>query len=124
MLKKAKSIPVNYFADASNAGISIEKILVEEMVTFKEAKQAHRHDCHSFFLLENGTVTIEIDFRQFQIQSPSIIYMHPDQVHLILAFKNVKVCSLAISNENLNPAYLQLLESIRPVTLQASFNME
>jgi AraC family transcriptional activator of pobA len=114
MPKKAKSIPVNYFADEYNAGISIEKISVKDLLTFKEAKQAHRHDCHSFFLLEKGTVSIEIDFKTYCIASPSIIYMHPDQVHLIVAFKDVTVCSLAITNENLNPEYLELLENITP----------
>lgn len=114
MRRKTTSIPVNYFADESNAGISIEKISVKDLVTFKEAKQAHRHDCHSFFLLANGTVSIEIDFQKYDIQSPSVIYMHPNQVHLILVFKDVTVCSLAISNENLNPEYLKLLENITP----------
>ena len=114
MHKKTKSIPVNYFADESNAGISIEKISVKDLLTFREAKQAHRHDCHSFFLLEKGTVSIEIDFKKYIIESPSVIYMHPSQVHLILAFKDVTVCSLAISNENLNPEYLKLLENIAP----------
>lgn len=115
MRKKTTSIPVNYFADESNAGISIEKISIKDLVTFKEAKQAHRHDCHSFFLLEEGTVTIEIDFKIYDIQAPTVIYMHPNQVHLILSFKDVTVFSLAISNENLNPDYLTLLESITPL---------
>ncbi|GAB3900045.1 AraC family transcriptional regulator [Larkinella knui] len=114
MPKKTTSIPVNYFADAYNAGISIEKIAVNDLLTFRDAKQAHRHDCHSFFLLEKGTVSIEIDFKTYSIQAPAVIYMHPNQVHLILAFKEVVVCSLAISNENLNPDYLELLENITP----------
>jgi len=87
---------------------------VKDLFTFREAKQAHRHDCHSFFLLEKGTVSIEIDFKKYSIESPSVIYMHPSQVHLILAFKDVTVCSLANSNENLNPEYLKLLENIAP----------
>jgi len=114
MLKKTTSIPVNYFADEYNSGISIEKISINHLFIFKEAKQAHRHDCHTFFLLENGTVSIEIDFKKYSIQAPSVIYMHPNQVHLILAFNDVTVCTLAISNENLNPDYLELLENITP----------
>nr|WP_068888653.1 helix-turn-helix domain-containing protein [Pedobacter panaciterrae] len=115
MRKKATSIPVNHFADEYNSGISIEKVSIKDLKIFKEADQAHRHDCHSFMLLEKGTVSIEIDFKRYTIKSPSVIYMHPNQVHLILAFKGIIVSTLAITNENLNPEYVQLLEDITPV---------
>ena len=41
--------------------------------------------------------------------------MHPYQVHRILTFKDITVCSLSIKNENLNPDYLKLLEEIAPL---------
>ncbi|TDQ11746.1 helix-turn-helix domain-containing protein [Pedobacter metabolipauper] len=114
MRKKTTSIPVNYFDDGHNLGIAVERLLPEDLIIFKEAKQAHRHDFHSFFFLEKGSVSIEIDFKRHHIESPSVIYMHPNQVHLILASKNVTVSSCAINNENLNPEYLKLLEGITP----------
>jgi AraC-like DNA-binding protein len=114
MRKKTTSIPVNHFGNEHGSGISIERISAKDLLMFKEAKQAHRDDYHSFFFLENGTVSIEIDFRKYSIKSPSVIYMHPNQVHLILASKNVTVSGCAINNENLNPEYLKLLESITP----------
>ena len=121
MPKKKRSIPVNMMANEFGKGISIEKISFSNieaavMATFDsdEAKQSHRHDAHSFFLLENGTVDIEIDFQKYIITSPSVIYMHPDQVHRTTDFKNVIVSSWAIDNENLNPEYLKLLEGITP----------
>ena len=97
-----------------NSGIDIEKILFKNISTFTEAKQSHRHDRHSFFLLESGTVHIEIDFQKYKIKSPSVVYVHPDQVHRTIAFKNVTVSSWAINNENLNPEYLTLLANITP----------
>ncbi len=107
--------------DESGAGITIEKIVIEDVRTideaafgFEEAKQAHREDRHSFFLLEKGTVHVEIDFQTYQIEAPSVIYMHPNQVHRIVSFDNVTVSSWAITNENLNPDYLKLLEDITP----------
>ena len=109
-------------ADNFGGDISIEKIAVDDISTLEkatlngseEAKQSHRHDRHSFFLLENGTVSIEIDFQKYTIKSPSVIYLHPDQVHRTTAFENVIVSSWAINNENLNPDYLKLLEGITP----------
>lgn len=106
-------------ADHSDIGIAIERLQISasEEATLNasdEARQSHREDRHSFFLLESGTVTIEIDFQELEIKSPSIIYMHPDQVHRILKFDNVTVSSLAINNESLNPEYRKLLENLNP----------
>lgn len=114
MRRKTKSIPVNQFDNEYNLGFAVDRISFKELVMFTEAEEAHRHDFHSFFLLEKGTVTIEIDFKKYVIKSPSVIYMHPNQVHLILAFKNVTVSTCAISDENLHPDYLRLLEEITP----------
>lgn len=110
-------------ADNFGGGISIEKMSFnvlrnldnETSDTFEEATQSHREENHSFFLLENGTVDIEIDFQQYKIKESSVIYVHPDQVHRIIALENVTVSSWAINNENLNSEYLKLLEEITPV---------
>jgi AraC family transcriptional regulator, transcriptional activator of pobA len=114
MLKKTKSIPVNHFGNEYNTGISIEKISGKDLPVFEGLGQAERHDRHTFHLLEKGIITIEIDFQKYKIKSPSVIYMHPNQVHRIIAFKNFTVTSWAINNENLNPEYLKLLEDINP----------
>lgn len=114
MRKNVGSIPVNKFGDESGAGISIERIAFENLPDLGEWEQPERHDRHAFFLLESGTVTLEIDFQEYEINAPSIIYMHPDQVHRIIAFENITVITLAINNESLNPAYLNLLEDILP----------
>lgn len=114
MRKNAVSIPVNNFGSESGAGISIERIFFESLPDLGDWEQPERHDRHSFFLLEKGSVTMEIDFQKYDIRSPSIIYMHPDQVHRIIAFEQVTVSAWAITNENLNPEYLRLLEEITP----------
>jgi AraC family transcriptional activator of pobA len=122
MRKKAGSIPVNIMADEGGTGISIERISFEELPVQGES---HRHDAHSFFLLEKGTVHIEIDFQKYTIVAPSVIYVHPDQVHRTLTFKAVTISACSLTNENLHPEYLKLLESItpaQPITLsEATF---
>jgi len=122
MPRKIKSIPVNHFGDDPSEGISIEKLAFEDLPDLGEWEQPERHDRHSFFLLEKGSVTMEIDFERRLIQSPGVIYMHPDQVHRIIGFDNVIVTACAITNESLSPEYQQLLEDINPaapVTLPA-----
>lgn len=114
MRKKIKPIPVNRMSDDFNTGISIEKTSFKDVPNFEEAKQSHREESHSFFLLENGTVSVVIDFQKYKIKSPSITYMHPNQVHRIIALENATISSWRINNENLNPEYLKLLEEITP----------
>ncbi|MBE7174390.1 MAG: helix-turn-helix domain-containing protein [Williamsia sp.] len=103
-------------ADKSGKGIAIERLYFKDFraVAIEEAKQSHREDGHSFFLLEKGTVSVEIDFQKHTIKSPAIIYMHPNQVHRIVSFNKVTVSSWFINNENLRPEYLRLLEDIAP----------
>ncbi|MBB6107691.1 AraC-like DNA-binding protein [Mucilaginibacter lappiensis] len=108
--------------DNIGAGIAIERISFHDLRTldnstldsFEESKLAHREDRHSFFLLENGIVHMEIDFQKYEIKSPSVVYMHPDQVHRMIGFENITISSWALNNENLNPGHLQLLEDIAP----------
>jgi len=114
MRKKTKSIPVNPMANEFGAGIAIERISFTDPFIFEEGERAHRHDGHAFFLLENGSISIEIDFQKYIITPPSVIYVHPDQVHRTIAAEHVTVSSWAIDNENLNPEYLKLLEDITP----------
>ncbi|ADB36989.1 AraC family transcriptional regulator [Spirosoma linguale] len=122
MQKKTKPIPVISIVDEFGTGIAIEKTYIPDLplldkatlTPFDEAYQSHRHENHSFFLLETGTITIEIDFQTLVIQAPTVIYVHPDQVHRTLSAENVSVSALTISQENLNPDYLKLLDDITP----------
>ena len=114
MPKKTKSIPVNNFGGESNSGSVVEFFSFKELPGLDALDQPERHDRHTFFFLEKGWVTMEIDFKKYIIKSPSLIYMHPTQVHRILAFENVTVGSLGMDNESLNPLYLKLLEEITP----------
>ena len=118
MPKKSEVIPVNIMANHFDVGVAIERMYLsfseETTLDLDEAKQSHREDRHSFFLLESGTVIVEIDFQKFEIKPSSVVYMHPDQVHRILSLENATISAWAINNESLNPEYLKLLESLTP----------
>jgi AraC family transcriptional activator of pobA len=123
MPKKNKSIPVNNMADVFGTGIAIGRASVDDLSNFAEAdllafdkaRISHRDDYHIFFLQENGTISIEIDFQQYTIEPFSVSYMHPNQVHRMRGEpKGVAASYLAISNEDLKPENLKLLEDIKP----------
>jgi AraC-like DNA-binding protein/mannose-6-phosphate isomerase-like protein (cupin superfamily) len=117
MSKKRAPIPVNPMANQFGIGVAIEKLVVDRMSPKEqeESVRPHREDGHSFFLLEKGKVTIEIDFQKYTIKPSSLLYLHPNQVHRITTFEDVTVCCWSIDNENLRPEYLQLLEGLTPV---------
>src|ERR1700761_2921257 len=98
MRKNSGSIPVNNFRGNDNEGVFIERIAFADLPDVTEWSQPERHDRHSFFLLEQGTVSAEIDFQRYDITAPSIIYMHPDQVHRIITFEGVSVTAWGIDN--------------------------
>ena len=67
-------------------------------------------------------MNIEIDFQKHIIKPSSVIFIHQNQVHRTLSFKNATVSIWTISNENINPEYLKLLEDLspaRPLALKA-----
>lgn len=118
MRKNKQPIPVNNMIDARDPGITIERLsmsdLLSLMANFEVDKEVHRHDGHSFFIVETGEVKLQIDFEDYTILGPSIMYVNPDQVHTTSATDDVIIISLALSNENINPNYLKLLADIAP----------
>ena len=106
-------------ADNLGEGISIDRISIkkadfETAQQYEVATQSHRDEGHTFHIVQKGTVVIEVDFQQYTIAAPTVVYMHPNQVHRILEFIDVTVCSLSITNEHVNPVYLTFLEEIAP----------
>lgn len=68
---------------------------------FNEVERPHRDNGHLFILQEKGTTHIEIDFHKHKIEAPSLIYIHPNQVHRLIAFENATTSSWIITSENL-----------------------
>ncbi|GGE46336.1 hypothetical protein EV200_104375 [Pedobacter psychrotolerans] len=119
MPRNNKNIPVNAMTDNFCQSISVDgdsfnKSDFKTAHQYENLTQSHRDEGYTFHIVEKGMVHIEIDFIKYKIIGPAVVYMHPNQVHRILEFGNITVCSLAIKNENLNPDYLKFLEEIAP----------
>lgn len=114
MTGKSRSIPVKPLAKEFDKGIAAGQYPITDLQLSEEAVNAHRHDYHFFILQEKGTAHFEIDFEQYQIKRPSVIYIAPNQVHRALKAENIGFYLLAINNENLHPEYLKLLQEISP----------
>ena len=122
MARNVKSIPVNTMVDEAGTGIAIERFAAKDLQALYQAltytsdqeNEAHRHNAHSFFLLESGTVHLEIDSKSIRLHLHLLFIFTRNQVHHTIAFENVIVSSWSLNNENLNADYLNLLEGITP----------
>ncbi len=110
---KPKFIPLNTFPDVESRGIIIEKSSVEDL-QLERIRKAHRDNYHLFFILEQGSGIFEVDFKQYTIISPSVIYIQPYQVHRGISFQDGYFTVILISDENLNAEYLDLLKKMAP----------
>jgi AraC family transcriptional regulator, transcriptional activator of pobA len=115
MQEKNKHIPVNTLPAGTREGIIIFRTSFNGPPNAKEVAQSHRDNGHLFILQEKGTTHIEIDFQKINIEASSIIYIHPSQIHRLIAFKNATISSWIITSENLQPEYLKILEGLAPV---------
>ncbi|MBB6502184.1 AraC family transcriptional regulator [Pedobacter cryoconitis] len=119
MQKKSKHIPVNTLPSGIREGIFIAKISFNGLPDAEEVVRPHRDNGHLFILQEKGKTHIEIDFQQHSIEASSIIYIHPDQIHRVIAFENATIISWIITSENLQQENLKLLADLTPVSALA-----
>lgn len=80
----------------------------------EEASRAHRHDFHFFIIQEKGVTAFEVDFKKYSLKKATIVYIHPNQVHRFLTTTHTTIFGLLITNENIHPEYLNLLDDIVP----------
>lgn len=122
MSKKSASIPV-ITLPKFDKGILVGKMSAGNATSFDDPAQSHRHDFHLFILQEEGRSQIEIDFKKYQLKKTAIVYIHPSQVHLMTKMQNAGLYLMAVSNENIDPRYLKLLEGMvpaNPLSLKAT----
>lgn len=81
----------------------------------EQVERSHRDGGYTFIIQEKGKTLIEIDFQTHHIQAPAVIFIHPHQVHRVIAFEDAMISTWIITEEKLRPEYLSLLEGLAPV---------
>jgi AraC-like DNA-binding protein len=117
MSKRTHPIPVNQLPEESNRGIMMMRESFDGAPDSEHIERSHRDGGYTFIIQEKGKTVIEIDFQTHPIQAPSVIFIHPHQVHRVIAFEDAVVSTWIITEENLRPEYLSLLEGLAPVSM-------
>lgn len=77
-----KDIPIHKLSDRANNGLVIKYAGEDGHMSQKlDAMGAHRDDHYIFFLMEKGTCNMMVDFTEVVIDTNSLYYILPGQVH-------------------------------------------
>lgn len=115
MHMKIKPIPVNTLPPNFNEGIIIGRRSLNGAPDSKETERSHRDSGFTFIVQEKGSTHMEIDFQKMEIKAPSVVFIHPNQVHRLILFEEATITSWIMTVENLRPEYLKILEDLTPV---------
>ncbi len=119
MAKKIRHSPVNVLPKGTSRGIMMLRKYFDGVPDNEQVRRPHRDHGYTFILQEKGITHIEIDFKTYRIQAPAIVYLHPSQVHRLIAFEKAELSTWIIEEENLHPAYLRGLNDLMPVSALA-----
>ncbi len=115
MSKKIDKIPVNKLPEESCRGIMMMRKSFNGSPNSEQVERSHRDGGYTFIIQEKGKTLIEIDFLTHHILAPAVIFIHPHQVHRVIAFEDAMISTWIITEENIRPEYLSLLEGLAPV---------
>lgn len=107
--------PIPVIGLPPDIGIMLFKTTASSLHGLEDVQQSHRDSWHLLTLQLKGTTTMEVDFQKIVIKPSSVFYMHPNQVHRVISFKEAVFYSLIIDHKSLKPEYLKLLEDLTPV---------
>jgi len=116
MPKKATPIPVNILPKGTSRGIMMLRKYFDGFPDNEQVRRSHRDHGYTFILQEKGITQIEIDFQTYSIQAPAIIYLHPNQVHRLIAFEKSELSTWIIEEEILHPEHLRTLNNLIPAS--------
>lgn len=113
MSTKAKQVSLKNIAGQVHEGIFFQKITMTSWLDRMEnLRDSHRHDYHVFLFLEQGALEVEVDFTRYLLNTSSLLYTSPGQVHKNIDFKEIQYYVLAIKSEYITPEYKTVIEDM------------
>jgi AraC family transcriptional activator of pobA len=91
------SIPVHLLQDRTTLGIQLKRFEMGDLPEEDEALLgAHRDDHYIFFLLEQGSGSLMIDFNEIRLSGGMLYYILPSQVHHRIRTEQVEGWFIAV----------------------------
>lgn len=105
-----KNIPVHQLKKRTSLGLEIWHYSIEEMRMEEGIMEAHRDDHYIFFVVENGSSAMMIDFIEVGFSANSLYYVLPGQVHHGVRKKHAGGWFLAVDVMLVPPDYRKVFE--------------
>jgi AraC-like DNA-binding protein len=105
------SIPIHQLQDRAEGGIEVHYFRPGDKDDEATALGAHRDDHYLFFLLDEGTASLMIDFKEFTFVPGTLYYILPGQVHHRIKSDIGAGWFLAADTSLLSPEHRQVFEN-------------
>ncbi|QXV63730.1 AraC family transcriptional regulator [Mucilaginibacter sp. 21P] len=115
MPTKSNHIPTYTLPPGTGSGIMIMRNSFDGSMDIDHVDRPHRDGGYTFILQEKGIMHIEIDFQSHRVESPAVIFIRQGQVHRVIGFEHATISTWMVTEENLRPEYLNLLNNLAPV---------
>jgi len=99
-----KKIPIDQLQNKTNKNLHIKTFNADDVRKNHNSSHAHRDDHYVFFLLTNGSGTLQVDTRDIVLVKEQIFYILPSQVHSRIQTDHAEGWFLAV-DVSLIPAY-------------------
>lgn len=106
-----RDIPVHQLKERVSSGMDIRHFMAGDMSDETDTLGAHRDDHYIFFVIEEGTASLMIDFHQLSFSGSSLYYILPGQVHHRIRNDVAYGWFVAIDAALIAPEYRNIFES-------------
>lgn len=103
------NIPVHKLRERSDAGMEMMRFFSDDK-KWHGPLDAHRDDHYIFLFQESGSSNFMLDFKEFCVEGPALMYILPGQVHHILAADKVSGWFLAVDSLLVGEEYRAIFE--------------
>lgn len=109
---KMKDIPLQLLKDRTSLGLQLKHFKRGDVETDDTASLgAHRDDHYIFFLVEQGSASMMIDFNEVHLNECILYYVLPTQVHARIKNQVAEGWFLAVDTSLIAPEYRNIFES-------------
>ena len=106
-----KDIPVHQLKERASSGLEIRRFVAGEVPKKDDPLGAHRDDHYIFFVIEEGTASLMIDFHELTFHNSSLYYILPGQVHHRIRNDVCNGWFIAIDSLLIAPDYRNVFET-------------
>jgi AraC family transcriptional regulator, transcriptional activator of pobA len=115
-------IPFHYLQDRADSGLELEYFHPGDRSDEMQKLGAHRDDHYLFYLVEEGSATMEIDFRELTFREGALYYVLPGQVHQRIRNDQAKGWLIAVDASLVSQEQRQVFE--QNMTAQLPVNLQ